>query len=354
MKCVSKPEGSTESHIRAKTAGERSLPAVLALLGILVCALAAYALCLGAYEVPLSDVLGILASTVAPVEQTWLPMAANVVLGVRLPRVLGALLVGAALAVAGTAYQGMFRNPLVSPDLLGVSNGACIGAALAILAGTGVMARQLWAFAGGIAAVACTVAIPRLLKRESTITLVLAGVIVGGFCGSVMGIIKYVADPETELAEIVYWQMGSLAKVGDGTLGRTAPVMLACIAALLAMRWRINVLSLGDREARALGVNLRCERGAVICAATLLTASATCMAGTVGWVGLVVPHLARFIVGPNTARSLPVACLLAAAFLLVVDTVARISGVEIPLGIITGLVGTPFFVILLARQKGML
>ncbi len=354
MKCVSKPEGPTKRHIRAKTAGERSLPAVLALLGLLVCALAACALCLGAYEVPLSDVLGILASTVAPAEQTWLPMAANVVLGVRLPRVLGALLVGAALAVAGTAYQGMFRNPLVSPDLLGVSKGACIGAALAILAGTGVMARQLWAFAGGIAAVACTVAIPRLLKRESTITLVPAGVIVGGFCGSVMGIIKYVADPETELAEIVYWQMGSLAKVGEGTLSRTAPVMLACIATLLAMRWRINVLSLGDREAHSLGVNLRGERGAVICAATLLTASATCMAGTVGWVGLVVPHLARFIVGPNTARSLPVACLLAAAFLLVVDTVARISGVEIPLGIITGLVGTPFFVVLLARQKGML
>ncbi len=354
MKCVSRPEGLTKGHIRAKTAGERSLPAVLALLGLLVCALAACALCLGAYEVPLSDVLGILVSTVAPVEQTWLPMAANVVLGVRLPRVLGALLVGAALAVAGTAYQGMFRNPLVSPDLLDVSNGACIGAALAILAGTGVMARQLWAFAGGIASVACTVAIPRLLKRESTITLVLAGVIVGGFCGSVMGIIKYVADPETELAEIVYWQMGSLAKVAEGTLSRTAPVMLACIATLLAMRWRINVLSLGDREARSLGVNLRGERGAVICAATLLTASATCMAGTVGWVGLVVPHLARFIVGPNTARSLPVACLLAAAFLLVVDTVARISGVEIPLGIITGLVGTPFFVVLLARQKGTL
>lgn len=354
MKSASNADEASERHIGAKTAGERSLPAVLALLDVLTCVLAACALCLGAYAVPLPDVLGILASTVAPVEQTWLPMAANVVLGVRLPRVLGAMLVGAALAVAGTAYQGMFRNPLVSPDLLGVSNGACIGAALAILAGAGVVTRQVWAFVGGIAAVACTVAIPRLLKRDSTVTLVLAGVIVGGFCGSVMGIIKYVADPDTQLAEIVYWQMGSLAKVGEGTLSRTAPVMLACVAALLAMRWRINVLSLGDREAQALGANLRLERAAVICAATLLTASATCMAGTVGWVGLVVPHLARFIVGPNTARSLPVACLLAASFLLVVDTVARISGVEIPLGIITGLVGTPFFVILLARQKGML
>lgn len=354
MKSASRGGQAGKMHPAPRTAGERCLPAVLALLCVLVAALSSVALCLGAYQVPLSDVLGILASTVAPVEQTWQNMAASVVLGVRLPRVFGALLVGAALAVAGTAYQGIFRNPLVSPDLLGVSNGACIGAAVAILAGTGVFTRQLWAFVGGIAAVACTMLIPRLLKRDSTITLVLAGVIVGGFCSSVMGIIKYVADPETELPEIVYWQMGSLAKVGEGTLVYTAPVILACIVALLAMRWRVNVLSLGDHEAKALGVNLRKERGIVICLATLLTASATCMAGTVGWVGLVVPHLARFIVGPNTARSLPVACLLAAAFLLVVDTVARISGIEIPLGIITGLVGTPFFIVLLARQKGVL
>lgn len=210
------------------------------------------------------------------------------------------------------------------------------------------------AFVGGILAVACTVSIPRLLKRDSTITLVLSGIIVGGFCGSILGLIKYLADPETELPEIVYWQMGSLAKVDYGTLAFVAPVIVVSIGVVLAMRWRINVLSLGDHEAKALGVNLKLERGIVILFATLLTASAVSLAGTIGWVGLVIPHLARFVVGPNAARSLPVACLMAAGFMLVVDTLARITGIEIPLGIITGFIGTPFFIVLLAKQKGLL
>jgi iron complex transport system permease protein len=326
----------------------------MALLAGLVALLVLVALCLGAYHVSVRDTFLILLSNVCDVTQTWPQMAYNVVCGVRLPRVVGALLVGSALAVAGGAYQGTFRNPLVSPDLLGVSSGACIGAALAILAEQGSLVIQLAAFAGGILAVAATMSVPRLLKRDSTVTLVLAGIIVGGFCGSIMGIIKYVADPETELAEITYWQMGSLAKVGWSSLTYVAPVILVAMAVLLAMRWRVNLLSLGDHEAKALGINLRFERGAVIACATLLTASAVCLAGTVGWVGLVVPHLARFVVGPNASRSLPVACVLAAGFLLVVDTLARMSGVEIPLGILTGLVGTPFFIVLLARQKGAL
>ena len=255
-------------------------------------------------------------------------MAQNVILEVRLPRILGALLVGASLAVAGAAYQGIFRNPLVSPDLLGVSSGACIGAAAAILAGWGAFGVQGAAFAGGLGAVACTVTIPKLLKRDSTITLVLSGIIVGGFCGSILGLVKYLADPETQLPEIVYWQMGSLAKVDYGALASIAPVMVVSMTAVLVMRWRINVLSLGDHEAKALGVNLKVERGVVIFFATLLTASAVSLAGTIGWVGLVIPHLARFVVGPNASRSIPVACLMAAGFMLVVDTLARVSGIE--------------------------
>lgn len=339
---------------RLQLAGRRPLAPIVVALTAVVALMAVGALCIGPYSVPFGEVFSILAGAVAPIEQTWSNMAENVVLDVRLPRVLGALLIGGALAVAGASYQGTFRNPLVSPDLLGVSSGACIGAAVSILMGTGIAGRQVAAFAGGIAAVACTVAIPRLLKRDSTITLVLAGVIVGGFCGSILGLIKYLADPETELPEIVYWQMGSLAKVTFGSLVYIAPVILLSTAVLLSMRWRINILSLGDHEAKALGVNLRLERGVVILFATLLTASATCLAGTVGWAGLVVPHLARFIVGPNASRSLPVACVLAAGFMLVVDTLARVTGVEIPLGILTGFIGTPFFIVLLARQKGMM
>ena len=323
-------------------------------MAVAVAVLAACALCLGPYYVPLDQTIGILADTLLDIPATWSDMARNVIMEVRLPRIIGALLVGAALAVAGGAYQGTFRNPLVSPDLLGVSSGACIGAAAAILVGAGTIGIQAAAFIGGIAAVACTCAIPKMLKRDSTITLVLSGIIVGGFCGSILGLIKYLADPETELPEIVYWQMGSLAKVDYGTLAYIAPVILASIAVILAMRWRINILSLGDHEAKALGVNLKLERGIVILFATLLTASAVSLAGTIGWVGLVIPHLARFVVGPNAARSLPVACLMAAGFMLVVDTLARITGIEIPLGILTGFIGTPFFIALLARQKGLI
>ena len=353
MSCASNQRKTSSAALRASRAGRPPLWAVMLLLAVVLVALSAAALCLGAYEVPLRDIPGILLSPLTrPQDPAWSAMEANVVLQVRVPRVLGAILVGAALAVAGAAYQGTFRNPLVSPDLLGVSSGACIGAAVAILGDWGLVGKQVAAFVGGIAAVACTMLIPRLLRRDSTVTLVLAGIIVGGFCGSVLGIIKYVADPETELPEIVYWSMGSLAKVTAATLWYVGPVIAVCITAMLSLRWRINLLSLGDREAKALGVNLRRERGAVIALATLLTASATCVAGTVGWVGLVIPHLARFAVGPNATRSLPVACVMAAVFLLVVDTLSRISGHEIPLGIITGLVGTPFFIVLLARQKG--
>ena len=172
-------------------------------MGVGVAVLAACALCLGPYTVSLGDTLSILASRFVAIPQTWSSMAQNVILEVRLPRILGALLVGASLAVAGAAYQGIFRNPLVSPDLLGVSSGACIGAAAAILAGWGAFGVQGAAFAGGLGAVACTVTIPKLLKRDSTITLVLSGIIVGGFCGSILGLVKYLADPETQLPEIV-------------------------------------------------------------------------------------------------------------------------------------------------------
>lgn len=323
------------------------------LIGLLA-VLVVVTLCLGPYSIAPGETLRILAGTVLPIDADWSKMAYNVVVQVRLPRIVGAILVGAALAVAGTAYQGTFRNPLVSPDLLGVSSGACIGAALAILSGAGALIVQGAAFVGGILAVACTVSIPRILKRDSTLTLVLSGIIVGGFAGSILGIIKYLADPETELPDIVYWQMGSLAKVDYDSLVYVAPVIAVAVAVLLSMRWRVNVLSLGDHEAKALGVNLKLERGLVILFATLLTASATSLAGTIGWVGLVIPHLARFVVGPNASRSLPVACVMAAVFVLVVDTLARITGIEIPLGILTGLIGTPFFIVLLARQRQMI
>lgn len=338
----------------AKDSNQRSLPLALGVLAVATVALALAALCIGPYSIPIADTVQILASAVTGAAGDWAQMAQTVVLQVRVPRVLAAILVGAALAVAGTSYQGIFRNPLVSPDLLGVSSGACIGAAAAILADWGQAGIQGAAFVGGIAAVAMTISIPKIIKRESTIALVLSGVIVSGFCASILGLLKYIADPESDLPEIVYWQMGSLAKADFGTLAYAGPIIVAGIVVLLALRWRINVLSLGDQEAKALGVNLRLERGIVIVLSTLLTASAVSLAGTIGWIGLVLPHLARFLVGPNVARSMPVAFVMAAGFMIVVDTLARFSGIEIPLSILTGLIGTPFFVVLLAKQRGML
>lgn len=337
-----------------KDSNQRSLPLVLTVLVIITGLLALAALCIGSYGVSVGETIDILRSQFTGETGDWPKMAQTVILQVRLPRVIAAILVGAALAVAGTSYQGIFRNPLVSPDLLGVSSGACIGAAVAILFQTGQAVIQIAAFVGGIAAVAMTITIPKIIKRESTIALVLSGVIVSGFCGSILGLLKYIADPETSLQQIVYWQMGSLSKADYDTIIYAGPIIVICIVALLAMRWRVNVLSLGDQEAKSLGVNLKFERGIVVILSTLLTASAVSLAGTIGWIGLVIPHLARFLVGPNAARSMPVAFVMAAGFMLIVDTLARFSGAEIPLSILTGLIGTPFFIVLLNKQRGML
>lgn len=342
------------SFTKKRDPSQQSLIKVLVLLLILLLILTVSALCIGAYDITPLEVVKILGTAITGSESNAPDMTRIIVLTVRLPRVISAILVGAALAVAGCAYQGIFRNPLVSPDLLGVSSGACIGAAVAILIGWGTTGIQGAAFVGGLAAVALTMSIPRLIRKQSTLALVLSGIIVGGFCGSILGILKYVADPEEDLPSIVYWQMGSLAKSDFEKLAYVTPVILISIVILLLLRWRMNVLSLGDKEAMALGVNLKRERAAVIVFATLLTASAVSLAGTIGWVGLVVPHLARFIVGQNIARTMPVSALLAASFMIVVDTIARSTGIEIPLGILTGLVGTPFFILLLKKQRSTL
>ncbi len=334
-------------------AAARSLPLVLAILVLVFLGAATVAMCVGRYQVSPTAVVQVLLGQVFPIDlSSYSESTVNVVMRLRLPRMLAALLVGGALALAGAVYQGIFKNPLVSPDLLGVSNGACVGAAISILLGLGLASRQLFAFVGGCAAVFLTTLIPRLMRRDSTIMLVLSGVIVGGFMSSVIGLLKYIADPETQLPDITYWQLGSLAKVTMDTLLMVMPVMLLSAAVLLCMRWRINILSLGDQDAKTLGVNLRRERGIAIVCATLLTACAVCLSGTIGWIGLVMPHVARRIVGTDNTRVLPVAVLLAAIFLLLIDTLARtLTGAELPLGILTGFVGAPFFAAILIRER---
>ncbi|TCP97750.1 iron complex transport system permease protein [Cricetibacter osteomyelitidis] len=320
--------------------------AVMCALLILLVLMSLIALSVGRFYIPLPDVLHSL------LQQNDNSVHTNIIFNLRLPRILAAILVGSALAVAGVTYQGIFRNPLVSPDLLGVSSGACIGAAIAILLGIGMFGIQFFAFIGGIIAVSMTLALPKLLKRDTTIILVLAGIVVSGFMGACLGLIKYLADPETQLADIVYWQMGSLTKAEYHNLLLLAPIIFLTIAMLFAMRWRINVLSLGDREAQMIGANIRVERTIMVIAATLLTASAVCLSGTIGWLGLIIPHLARLLIGDNNLKTLPLAALIGAIFLLFIDTLARNLYVqEIPLGILTGFLGAPFFAWVLVKQK---
>lgn len=324
----------------------------LMILIILLLLVSIASLCVGQYRISAKNVLSILLSGILPTTGTWDDTMFRVVMYSRLPRVIAALLVGASLALAGSAYQGVFRNPLVSPDLLGVSNGACVGAAVSILLGLGYFGTVILAFVFGIVAVALTVIFPHMIHRKSSVALVLSGVIVGGFFSSVLGLLKYIADADTELAEITYWQLGSLSKVKEESLHYIAPVMLLAGILIVLFRWRINVISLGDREAQTLGINLFKERGIVIACSTILTAASVCISGTIGWIGLIMPHLARIIVGQNNVRVIPSAALLSSIFLIIVDLLARnITGAEIPLSIITGFVGTPFFAFVIIKQK---
>ena len=329
-----------------------SCPVLITLLVVLLAVVFFIALCAGRYSIRVTEVVRILASSVFDVTQTWDDKAYGVIFTLRLPRTIGAVLVGAALSLAGAAYQGVFKNPLVSPDLLGVSSGACVGAAIAILLGMNSLGVQTLAFAVGIGAVTLTMLIPRLFRSSSMMMLVLSGVIVRGMMDSVVGVIKYIADPETQLADITYWTLGSLVKVLSSDLFAIAPVIAAGCLMVLLLSWRINILSLGEQEARALGVHVGFVRGVVILCSTLLTASAVCVCGTIGWVGLVIPHLSRITVGQDNTKSIPVSLLMGAIFMVAIDTLARVlTSLELPLSILTGIIGAPFYFMVLAGQR---
>lgn len=322
--------------------------------GMIIALIAVFigSLTIGRYGMSFFDAVKIMLSKIIPIEPTWNSTMENVVFTLRMPRTIGAVLIGGGLALSGAAYQSMFKNPMVSPDLLGVSSGACIGASLAIMFGLGSLTIQIWAFVGGIAAVALTTAIPKLLRSQSTIMLVLAGVIVGGLMSSIMGIIRYLADADTALAQMTYWAMGSLANIQMSDLYTIGPGIIVAGVILLLMKFRLNVLSLGEQEAKSLGVHIGKSRMLVIICATLLTACSVCIAGTIGWVGLVIPHLGRMLVGPDNRKMLPVAVILGAIFMLLIDITARtLTSAELPISIITGIIGAPFYFYLLLKQR---
>jgi iron complex transport system permease protein len=311
------------------------------------------ALTVGRYPVGLGDLLSVLYAKATGHRADVVPAVESVILQVRSPRVIAAMLVGAALAVAGTAFQGLFRNPLVSPDILGASSGAALGAVTGIYLSLGVFAIQLVAFVGGLIAVAIVYVIGASVRsRDPILVLVLTGVVVGSLFGAGVGLVKYLADPYNQLPAMTFWLLGSLSATGIADLlPLFGPVALGA-AVLIALRWRMNVMSLPEEEARALGVATGPLRIAIVAAATLVTSASVATAGIIGWVGLVVPHLARSLVGPDFARLLPAAAILGGGYLLLIDTLARtMAQVEIPLGILTAVIGTPFFIWLLASVQ---
>jgi iron complex transport system permease protein len=331
-------------------AGDRSallLGALVALLAVLVVGAAL----VGAFPMTIPG------ATQALVRRlTGAPPAGQidtVLFEVRLPRVFAAVLVGAAIAAAGAAYQTLFRNPLVSPDILGVSTGAGLGAVLGIFLSLPVAGIQLSAFIVALATVGLVYAIAAMVRgREPILVLVLAGVVVGSLAGAVISLLKILADPYDQLPAITFWLLGSLSAIRNGEVWIAAPLVMVGLVPLVLLRWRINVLSLGDEEARALGVEARRLRMWVIAAATLMTASVVAISGVIGWVGLVIPHIARMLVGPSFDRLLPTAMLLGASYLLIVDTLARtMARIEVPIGILTAVIGAPFFLWLLARGR---
>lgn len=320
-------------------------------LALLLLGFALFSICVGPLSTNPGDVYNVIRSKIG-IAPTMNEAMETVLFSIRIPRVLSSIMIGAMLSLSGAVYQGIFRNPLVSPDILGVSSGASVGAAGAILLGLGMVERQVFAFIGGILAVVLASTLPRLLKNHSNLVLVLSGIIVGGFFSSLLAIMKFVAEEQTELAAIVFWQMGSFATINMREIFSIAPVFLIGTILLINLSWRINILSFGEIEAKTLGMNIRQIRGITIACSSLLTASAVSISGTIGWIGLVIPHLARLLVGSDHIKMLPITVLSGALFMLVIDTIARASlTVEIPLSILTGLVGAPCYAWLLYRQR---
>ncbi len=338
-------EIAEESHgPRQRDAGGRTL----AILVILLIGVAAVSLMIGSYRLTVHDWWNVLTAS------TQSGTAGIVLLQVRFPRLLAAMLVGGGLALAGAAYQGLFNNPMVSPDILGASAGAGFGAAVGILFGFHVVAIQGMSFAMGLLAVALAWLIGSGLCRrgDPVLMLVLVGILIASVFTALISFAKYLADPYDRLPAITYWLMGSFASINSKDINLSAVPILAGCVPLFLLRWRLNVLCLGEEEARTLGLNTRWLRLIVIISATLITSASVSICGMVGWIGLVVPHLARMVVGPNYKVLVPTAALMGACFLLLVDDVARTAAaLEIPVGILTALIGAPFFLFLLMRER---
>ncbi len=326
------------------------LPALTLASLALLFVLAIIAFSVGRFAISPSDLLTVLWAKLSGGTHTLPSTYDAVIFQIRGPRIIAAILIGAALSGAGAVYQNMFRNPLVSPDILGVSSGAALGAVLAIFLALPILAIQGFAFVGGLLAVAVVYFIGNAVRgHDPILALILTGVVVGTLFGSGIALMKYLADPYNQLPAITFWLLGSLSSISPADLWVAIPMVLLGLVPIFLLRWRMNLLSLSDDEARALGVNVGRLRLVIVTCATLITAAAVAISGIIGWIGLLIPHAARLLIGAEFARMLPLSLLLGACYLLAVDTLARtMASIEIPPGVLTALIGTPLFLWLLA------
>lgn len=312
-----------------------------------------FSMCIGRYSITPMEVVKVIASHITDSVNDISSIQSNVVMQVRLPRILLSMIIGAGLACSGAAYQCLFGNPLVSPDILGVSAGSGFGAALGILFSASAFVIQGQALLFGMLAVGIVLLISRVRKKTELFMLVLSGVIVSALFEALVSLIKYVADPQDKLPAIVVWLMGSLASASYQKVLIAAVTILPCIAILFVLRWKMNLLSLEEEEARSLGVNVERLRLVIIVVSTLMTAVSVSLCGIIGWIGLVIPHIGRFCMGNDHRGLIPACTILGAVYLLLVDGIARsITAAELPLSILTAMIGAPFFAYMLRRTMG--
>ncbi len=325
---------------------------IMIILAIVLVALALVSFAWGRYGLPVGEVCRIIGSRFLPIEETWTGTQERVVLSIRMPRILMACMVGCSLSASGAAYQGVFQNPMASTDVLGASAGAGFGAALAIIMGWSSLMVTTSAFLISLGTVAVAFLLAQKAPGKREIALVLAGMVISSLLNAGTSYLKLVADPDSQLPAITYWLMGTLNNTTMREVFQSVPIMLIGLVPLFLLRWRINLLTMGDEEARTLGVNTARLRLALVVCSTLATAATIAVAGTIGWVGLVIPHMCRKLVGSNFKVLLPTSMLAGAVFLLFVDDIARnLLDTELPIGILTAIVGAPFFLYLMLRKE---
>lgn len=328
----------------------RFTPLAVILMFVLPVVIGLGCICVGRMEIPISDVFKTIGAIFTGQEtdvQNY-----SIIVNLRLPRILMAIIVGAGLTCAGNTFQSLFSNPLATPDILGVTSGTCVGAILAIILSCGILGTQLIALAFGLVSVLFTIKIAGRNKNGSMIYLVLAGVIASSLFNAIGSLLKYTADPQDKLPEITYWLMGSFTSATHQKLLIGSPLIIVGIVIIYLLRWRLNILALSEDEAKASGIDLKKTRMIFILASTLITASAVSMCGQIGWIGLLIPHCARMLVGSNNRYVVPLSISLGASFMILIDTLSRsLTVIELPLSILTAIIGAPVFILLLNRSK---